>query len=132
MLTFTLKKRWHDPDPPPPRRYSWYTAPDTTQRRDLALKVTCERFHCTPQQIHDSTTRGGKFQRLTSARLCLCWILNRKLGISEPRVGRFLHKDHSTVHNGVKRAAERPAIMDIIVQLLDEMRRGDANMPTNQ
>lgn len=123
MLTsFTLKKRWHDPDP---NRLGpkFYIPPDCAQRRDRAVRAVCERFNYTADQFKSpSRWRGGRGKSLSNARLCLYWLLLKHVGMTQSQVSRFMHKDRTTILCCVKRASETPMIMDIIVQLLDEMR----------
>jgi len=122
MLTFTLKKRWHDPDPDH-LRPKFYIPPDCTQRRDRAVRAVCEWFNYTLDQFRSpSRWRGGKGMPLTTARFCLYWLLLNHIGMTQSQVARFMRRDRATVLAGAKMAAECPETMDIIIQLVDEMR----------
>lgn len=50
-----------------------------------------------------------KTQRVAWARQAAMWMMRERLGVSFPRIGQLLRRDHSTVQHGVRAMAARIA-----------------------
>jgi hypothetical protein len=101
---------------------------EITRRRDRALTAVCDYFLMKPGELRNGPLRKrGRRNIITIARAVLSWILHRDIGMSSTQTGRYLGRDHSTILSSVKYAAARPQVMDMVVQILDDLRTGADN-----
>lgn len=78
---------------------------DKTKGRDAAFDFICETYDVT----RDTLIGRRRTRSIAEARHHLMWILRVVLGLSLPRIGSLLERDHTTIIHGVRKHAERMA-----------------------
>lgn len=75
------------------------TEPGCSPDLNTVLNAAAIRYGCTVDQI----LGGTRARDITNARMVVCYVAHRDLGMSTTRIGQQIDRDHSTVVNAVHR-----------------------------
>lgn len=99
----TVANDWRHPNPPIPVEAIPAPSPEPSTKMGRLAKEICERHGITGHELRGTLRR----RHLTAARHEFCWRAVNELGFQMTQVGKYLHKDHTTVLHGVRKYKER-------------------------
>lgn len=86
------------------------------QMLDYVVRAAALAFHVSPEQI----TSDERRRDITDARQVVCYAA-RLLGFSQPRIGKHIGRDHSTVFNACSRVGEDRHLREVAMRIAEAL-----------